>query len=222
MTTRRGESPILDRRLFREVPVETEAPAITTFAYDARETRSGNRVDNGEWRRDNDTTLALGLEDSNGVVFPLDLPIPTSDVKVSWDGADPTILNITALDVLRNPFALPLGLRLTFGGALPAAGTVLTVVVATGGVDTIITTTQKGIWYSRRDFTGRDLLTTFEGGQITIEDSRFLVRAQGPTWDVGDTFTDDQGVTRTVRGLGQIHSLGRNRYLEILVRSVGG
>ena len=123
---------------------------------------------------------------------------------------------------MRNPFGQPLSLRLTFGADLPAAGTALTITIATGGVQTITTTTEKKYWYSQRDFLGRDLVTAAADSLLAIEDSRFLVRVGGPEWSVGDTFTDDEGTTRTVRGVGQVHSLGRNRYLEILGRAVGG
>ena len=76
MTTRRGESPNLDRRLTREVTVETEAPATMAFAYAAPYTPGGDNLDDGTWRRDSDTELGIAFEDSNGANFPQDLVTP--------------------------------------------------------------------------------------------------------------------------------------------------
>ena len=190
-----------------------EVAGATTFAYDT-ETLTTGSVPDGEWRRDSDTELALGLNDTNGLAFPDDLTLPTS-VEVAFDGAAATILTITALDVLRDPLSfIPLGIRLTFGGTLPAAGTALAITVETGGTQTVTRQT----WAARRDFMGRDVVQASDTGLYSLADSRFIVRAEGPAWDEGDTFIDDEGVTRTVRGVAQI---GRSRYLELLARSIG-
>ena len=214
MTTR-GYEVNLDRLLTREHTVEVEVPATTTYAYDAQELSGGNRIDDGEWRRDSDTELAIGLNDSNGLSFPDDLSIPTSGVEVSWDGAAATILTITALDILRDPLSfIPLGILLTFDATLPAPGTALTVRVASGGTQTTTSTTEQKVWCGLRDFTGRDQLHIAPGLLFELSDTRVLVRADG-TWDVGDTFTlDGQGYT--VRGIARVG--GRRQYLEMLAR----
>ena len=103
MTTA-GYEVNLDRLLTREHSVEVEVPATTTYAYDAQELSGGNRIDDGEWRRDSDTELAIGLNDSNGLSFPDDLTLPASGVEVAWDGATATILTITDMGFLRDPF----------------------------------------------------------------------------------------------------------------------
>ena len=88
---------MLDRLLQRQVTVMVEVPATMAFAYDAQELQSG-RIDDGEWRRDSDTVLGIGLNDSNGLVFPFpqDLTLPVSGVEVAFDGAAGTILTLKA------------------------------------------------------------------------------------------------------------------------------
>ena len=214
MTTR-GYEVNLDRLLTREHTVEVEVPATTTYAYDAQELSGGNRIDDGEWRRDSDTELAIGLNDSNGLSFPDDLSIPTSGVEVSWDGATATILTITALDILRDPLSfIPLGILLTFDATLPAPGTALTVRVASGGTQTTTSTTEQRVWCALRDFTGRDQITVADHAFFTLADTRVIVRDDG-TWNVMDTFTLD-GQSLTVRGIANVG--GRRQYLELLSR----
>ena len=214
MTTR-GYEVNLDRLLTREHSVEVEVPATTTYAYDAQELSGGSRIDDGEWRRDSDTELAIGLNDSNGLSFPDDLSIPASGVEVSWDGAAATILTVTALEILRDPLSfISLGILLTFDATLPAPGTALTVRVASGGTQTTTSTTEQKVWCGLRDFTGRDQLNIGSGQFFELGDTRVLVRADG-SWDVGDTFNlDGQGYT--VRGIARVG--GRRQYLELLSR----
>ena len=216
MTTGRDYAPVLDRVIQREVSTEVEVPATTTYAYDAPELMSG-RIDDGEWRRDSDTELGIGLNDSNGLSFP-DLTLPTNGVEVAWDGATATILNVTGMEILRDPFTFaPLGILLTFDGTLPAAGTALTIMVPSGGTQTVTRTAMRNEWAQRRDYRARDFLTVSEtGGLITITATRFIVRAEGPEWSTGDTFTDDKGETQTVQGIGEI---GRKRWLELRTAS---
>ena len=217
MTTREF-TPRLDRQIFHEVTTTVEVSASTPYAYDTQDSQAG-RVDDGGWRRESDTELAIGLRDSNGLAFPVfTLEAPVSGVEVAWDGAAATVLTLTALAALRNPFGTPLGVVLTFNGPLPAAGTALVIMVPSGGTQTVTQTVMQPLWAGRRDFSGRDVVQASDTGLYSLADSRFIVRAEGPAWDEGDTFIDDEGVTRTVRGVAQI---GRSRYLELLARSIG-
>ena len=217
MTTPRDFAPVLDRLLQRQVSTDVEVAALTTYAYDAQETQSG-RVDDGEWRRDSDTELGIGLNDSNGLSFP-DLTLPTNGVEVAWDGATATILNVTGMEILSDINGLPLGILLTFDGTLPVAGTALTIMVPTAGTQTVTQTSLRPVWAARRDYRGRDFLRVSETESlIGITSTRFIVRAEGPAWAIGDTFTDDKGVTQTVQGIGEI---GRGRWLELLTQSTG-
>ena len=77
------------------------------------------------------------------------------------------------------------------------------------------------VWAARRDYRGRDFLRVAEsiGSLITIASTRFIVRAEGPAWATGDTFTDDTGATQTVQGIGEL--AGRGRWLELLTQSTG-
>ena len=213
MTTR-GYEVNLDRLLTREHTVEIEVPATTTYAYDTQELQTGDRVSDGAWRRDSDTELAIGLNDSNGLSFP-DLTLPTNGVEVAWDDATATILNVTDMVLLRNPFGLPLGILLTFDATLPAPGTALAIRVPSGGTRTITSTTEQKVWCQLRDFTGRDQINSGGGFHYSLEDTRVIVRADG-SWSVMDTF-DLDGDRYTVRGIAQVG--GRRQYLELLSRT---
>ena len=186
MTTRAYQVN-LDRLLTREHTVEVEVPATTTYAYDAQELTGGNRIDDGEWRRDSDTELAIGLNDSNGLSFPDDLTLPASGVEVSWDGAAATILTITALGILRDPLTfISLGILLTFDATLPAPGTALTIRVPSGGTQTTSSTTEQKVWCGLMDFTGRDQINIGEGSHLKIPASLCGRMAHGPSW-IGST-----------------------------------
>ena len=215
MTTREF-TPRLDRQISHEVTTTVEVPASTAYVYDTERFQTGDRVDDGEWRRDSDTELAIGLNDSNGVSFP-DLTTPTSGVEVSWDGAAVTTLTVTVFGILSNPFGLPLGILLTFDGVLPAAGTALSLMVPSGGTQTVTQTVTQTIWAQRKDFSGRDFSQVVQGGIISVRDTRYVVRSESGPWADGDTFTDEDGETLTVQGVQQI---GR-AFVELLVRSGG-
>ena len=76
------------------------------------------------------------------------------------------------------------------------------------------------VWAARRDFRGRDFLRVSETDNlIGITSTRFIVRAEGPAWAIGDTFTDDKGAAQTVQGVGEVG--GRGRWLELLTQSTG-
>ena len=176
--------------------------------------QSSDRVSDGAWRRDSDTELAIGLNDSNGLSFP-DLTLPTNGVEVAWDDATATILTITDMGFLRNPFGLPLGILLTFDATLPAPGTALAIRVPSGGTRTITSTTEQQVWCQLRDFTGRDQIISGGGFHYSLEDTRVIVRADG-LWSTMDTFTLD-GDNYTVRGIARVG--GRRQYLELLSRT---
>ena len=214
MTTGRDYAPVLDRLIQREVSTEVEVPATTTYAYDAQELQSG-RIDDGEWRRDSDTELGIGLNDSNGLSFP-DLTLPTNGVEVAWDGAAATILNVTGMEILSDPLTfIPQGILLTFDGTLPVAGTSLEIMVPSGGTQMVTRTAMRNEWAARRDYRGRDFLQVRDAGLFSITATRFIVRAEGPAWAPGDTFIDDRGERQSVQGIGEI---GRGRWFELLTQ----
>ena len=217
MTTRRERTPVLDRQLERSVTTTVEVPATMVYAFDTLYAGGGDNLDAGQWRRDSDNALSIGLADAEGVDFPSDLSLPAS-VAVAWDGAAASDLNITAIETRRNPISFqPYSLRLTFDAALPAAGAALTITVASGGTTTTTQTVTRPVWCALRDFTGRDQLNIGDGSFFELSDTRIIVRAEGPAWDVGDAFTLE-GEGYTVRAVSQ---LGRSRHLELLARSVG-
>ena len=214
MTTR-ASVPRLDRQISHEVTTTVEVPASKTYVFNTEEL-STDRIDDGGWRRDSDTELAIGLNDSNGVSFP-DLFPPLTDAEVAFDGATATILTLTGFDLIRNPFGQLLGILLTFDDVLPAAGTVLSLMVPTGGTQSVTQTALKAIWAARMDFSGKDFSQVVEGGIITIRDTRYVVRAESGPWAAGDSFQDEDGVTLTVQG---VQLIGR-QYVELLAREGG-
>ena len=217
MTTPRDYAPVLDRLIRREVTSMVEVAGLTTFAYDAEYIGGGDHLDNGTWRRQSDTELALGLEDTNGLAFPDDLNLPLAGVEVAFDGARGTALTLTAFEILRVPVTFqPNGILLTFNGPLPAAGTALTIGIDSGVSMTVEQTAIRKTWAQRRDYRGRDFLQARDAGLFSVTSTRFIVRAEGPAWDIGDTFTDDKGATQTVQGVGEI---GRGRWLELRTQS---
>ena len=220
MTTREFQPPVLDRIIERLVTTTVEIPASMVYPFNELYTGGGDDLDPGTWIRESDTVLLIDPVDSNGISFPTDLVTPLEGVGVAFDGADATTLTITGLEVSRHPFTFQIqNIRLTFGSALPAAGTVLTLSVETEGTQTVTQTVTRKEWASRRDFLGRDLTrVTSTDSVVTIQDTRFIVRAGGLAWKENDTLTDDEGVSRIVQGVAQI---GRGRYLELLARSIG-
>ena len=219
MTTPRDYAPVLDRLIRREVTTEVVVPAATAYTYDEVFTGGGvTHLSDGTWIRNSDTELTIALEDSSGgLSFPDDLVTPFPGAEVSWDGATPTILIITDIEILLSGFTfVPLSLKLTFDGTLPAAGTALILMLPSAGTQTVIRTATVNVWAARRDYRGRDFLRVSETGSlITITSTRFIVRAEGPAWATGDIFTDDKGETQTVQGVGEI---GRGRWLELLTQ----
>ena len=145
MTQARDYAPVLDRLLQRQVTVMVEVPATTTYTYDDEDLASFGRIDDGGWRRESDTELDIAMNDSNGLSFP-DLTLPANGVEVSWDGAASAILNVTGMEILVDISANPLGIRLTFDGTLPVAGTALTLMVPSGGTQTVTQTAPRSVW----------------------------------------------------------------------------
>ncbi len=79
-------------------------------------------------------------------------------------------------------------------------------------------TISRQVWASRRDFTGRDFLSTTADREAVVGLSRWTVRAGGVTWREGDTFEDADGQTWTVEGVAQ---LDRGRFVELTAKRVG-
>ena len=216
MTQARDYAPVLDRLLQREVSSMVEVVGTISYVFDAEYLGGGNdNLDDGTWVRDSDTEISIGLADSNGLPFPVDLSIPASGVEVSWDGGVVETLTLTTFLEVRTGFNQTVtALRLTFDGPLPAAGTALTITVESGGTQTAT----RSVWAARRDYRGRDFLQlSSTDALISVTSTRFIVRAEGPAWDIGDMFTDDKGATQTVQSVGEVG--GRARWLELLTQS---
>ena len=212
MTTR-DFTPRLDRQITRTVTTTTQAPVLMSYTWSQEYFGGGNDPPNRAWRRDSDTRLTLSLQTASGGTFPFDLEAPITGVSVSWDGAAASTLGIIALRIVRDVFSnRPLAAILDFDAALPASGTILELGIPGGGQMEVTTTTEVKIWAGRRDYS-----QVVQGSLITIQDTRYVVRAESGPWAAGDTFTNEDGMTLNVQGVQQ---LGR-QYLELLARSGG-
>ena len=210
-------TPRLDRQITREVETTTTTQGGADFTW-AEELTVAIDPQDGQWRRASDTQLLLSANPSTGGPFPSDLEAPVSGVEVSFDDGAATELTIMAIAIDTHPFTgQPMAYTFDFDGALPASGDVLKVRIPGGEEMTVTTIEDVKIWAGRRDFSGRDFSQVVEGSLVTIQDSRYIVRAESGPWAAGDTFTDEDGVTLVVQGVQQI---GR-QYLELLVRSGG-
>ena len=98
---------------------------------------------------------------------------------------------------------------------LPAAGATLALrgPVAAG----VERTVKRTSWASRRDFTGRDNLSSTIDREVTVALSRWTVRSDGVAWTEGDIFEDTDGQTWTVEGVAQ---LDRGRFVELTAKRV--
>ena len=215
----RDFTPNFDRIITREVTTTVEVPASTVYAYAELYIGGGGRLDDGTWRRESDTEIILALEDDNGLGFPQDLELPFGNVGVSWDGATPTLLILTALEVVKaSPFTpIPVSTILTFDGPLPTAGAALAIGIDTGGTQMVEQTVLQPVWAQRRDFSWRDFSVVETGSLINIQDTRYVVRVESGPWAAMDFFTNEDGIRFNVQGVQQ---LGR-QYLELLARSGG-
>ena len=172
----------------------------------------------GDWRLDSDGTLYLDSDDADQDVLPdaiSPLPLPGASVAFGTDPA--TAITITAWEgafSVGGPGQFT-AWRVGYTGQLPDPGAAsdLTITLPLGaGTERI---EERTVWAGRRDFTAQDAINASVGGTFEITDVRFIVRAGA--WAVGDEFTDDQGVLRTVRGIAH---LDRGRFIELLAREV--
>ncbi len=77
---------------------------------------------------------------------------------------------------------------------------------------------EEDVWAARLDFRSGDFVRAGTSGLVTVQDSRYIVRASSGPWKEGDGLVDDEGIQRRVQGVSRI---GRGRYLELLARRVG-
>ena len=86
-----------------------------------------------------------------------------------------------------------------------------------GGKGSVSTVPGPRVWAERRDFLSKDTLEQDRTLNVDIDDTRYVIRAEGVVIRPGEKITDEDGNTAEVRGVSQI---GR-RYLELLTRRVG-
>ena len=174
----------------------------------------------GDWRIDSDGTLYLDFHDEDSDPLPetiSPLPLPGASVAFGTDPATP--ITITAWDGVFPVYGPGrfTAWQVSYTGTLPDPGAAqdMTITLPLGaGTERV---EDRIVWAGRRDFTAQDAINASVGGTFEITDVRFIVRADGVAWAVGDSFLDDQGVKRTVRGIAH---LDRGRFLELLAREV--
>ena len=208
-------SPVLDRQLtvMRARTRDVAGGSVFTYATSTSDPRGG------QWYRETDTRLTIGLAASEGGAFPTDLSLPLDGVLVSVDGGAAVTLQLTTFSIVRDPLGhTPLRLVLDFGATLPNAGDSLTLTLPAGATETVTETVEERIWAQRRDYHGRDFQKVVGGVRLqTLSEFRFVVRAESGPWTPGDFFEDDNGESHRVLGWAQID----RQYLEILSQAQG-
>ena len=186
--------------------------------------RFGKRITNsmfntsGAWQLDTDGTLLLDSDDSADTLLPtLIAELPLAGASIAFGTGAAAVITITSWEAVL-PFGGPdnfTAYQVGYTGALPDPGAAqtLTLTLPLGAMTE--RTEERIVWAGRRDFTADDVIKVSNTGAFEISDVRFITRAGA--WAVGDTFIDDQGVERTVRG---VSHLDRGRFLELLTRAI--
>ena len=168
------------------------------------------------------TELILATPDADG----LDLPVIVAPTTILWTtpNGQTAVLNVTGVGFLHqgsvnHELALTPPHDLTGDETIGAgAGRQTFEIGASQTVEAVTVTDRTPIWAARRDFRARDQLeiAAFGGGSIlSIDDVRYIVRAEVGSWAVGMVFEDDDGNSRRVEGMAK---LDRGRFLELLAR----
>ena len=219
-----GYEANLDRLLTRQATVPGVLTPDSAFHYDTVRASVGFLEGPGEWHL-NDVNLFLWDADAEGDLLPQVGSLTLTEasmVTITAEGGYTITATLLTYDSARAGFTfqpLPNKVRLELDAA-PALpdGESFVITLPDGGQAGDITIDQS-VWCARRDFTGRDLVGTIGGGQVTITDSRIIVRYDDKDrWDVGDTFTLEE-VNYTIRGIARVG--GRRQYLELLSRNLG-
>ena len=71
------------------------------------------------------------------------------------------------------------------------------------------------VWAARRDIGAVDSLLTTATDQTIVSRARYIIRYLAGM-DIGDRFTDENGLPRTIEG---IATIGRDEYLELLTKT---
>ena len=210
MTSRRQPEINLDIQIQRPVTTFVPNPGTITLRY--AQGQFDGMPGAGSYRYVDRDNFWLGATDSDGVVIPA--------------GTNASSLRLVGRNTFNQSFTDNVTLAsftdlTTYFVAVRASGDLFTETTAelnvTIPVAGEVEATTRTVWATRRDFAARDLIATSEAGPVTVEDSRFIVRAGIEVWTEGDLFTveHEHGAPRIVRGVSRI---GRGQYLELLAR----
>lgn len=219
MTSPRADAPKLDRLIQRTIRVSTDALVDRVFRFDniAIDYRTA-----GSWSV-SATALAMAEKDADGRLLPgvNDYVLDIGDTYLLAVTNYSRMFQVEAYDYPRSSWNqdLKYARQLTYAvgevdpARIPSDGAMMLTFPPDSRkyVEKVVK-----VWARRTDFLGKDLITITDAGPATIEDTRLLVRAVGPTWAEGDVLIDDKDVPRTVRGVAEV---GRH-YLELLARSL--
>lgn len=221
MSERRA--PVLDRLITstREVTRIVVIPAVpgggtTTYRYrhSSSPTTSGSLTPTA-------TGMQMVATDEDGTTVPDSTFAVGVAFMADWPRPDGGTYTVTGFQKLSRTFLIDLQEGNVFGDANIGLPILLTVVAGDTSARTEEVTEEvtETYWAERRDFPAADVLETREaGGLVGVTDARYIVRAEIAPWSTGDTFTDEDGASRTVRGVSEV---GRGRYVELLARRVG-
>ena len=216
MVSRRGDAPVLDRRISIALPVtRTVTEAVThRFTWRAIFIPEEGEYDIGNTRRR--FPEFYGPNDADG------LPIPTPDaftvgqaVTFTWDAETLTTTVLAVGNI--NDFGERVDDALFFelDDALDAFNTPLT--LALPPTTREVTTVQAvNLWARREVLPAVDSIEISTVANLTISLARYTLRYNSRI-AVGQTMTDEEGNARTVLG---VQPVGRREYLDVLAEAI--
>ena len=150
--------------------------------------------------------VTFGGPDNTGKAIPLPSSLDAGDIFTLTDENGVTFTgDIRSASVVIDPFGQrrPNTLALEFEGQPPTFSGVLTLATPVGEAE-ITSTVQTPVFAERVDVSGRDTLSVSSTSIINVAIRFYSVRYDdGFSLQVGNKMVDDEGVERTIVGLGQ-------------------
>ena len=214
MTTRSRRAPVLDRFITQTIDTTMGGSTDNVNLRYATAVFPATDVDAaGEYRADTNV-FALALIDSDGDALPT--PAVGTQLSVGYIGGFNT--QRSAIVVVTDVAVHTDRLDITYSGTSIISLGELTIVFSTTTPE-VTTSVTRNWWASRRELRTTDQITLTDAGPLTINDVFFVVRSSEEDFAVGDTFTDDRDVSRTIQGL-NYEEYGRGRFTTLLGRAI--
>ena len=209
MTTRRGDSPILDRR----ISIATVATTPFTRRWDSAPARLGGQTiyGDGGFALAND---GITVADADADELDFSGFVVGEGLNLSGNGQTATV----TVDTIR---ALAGAWLATFTPEITAADFGSEITTSFPNRTGSSTTTEKTVWASRRDLSADGLAL----GSLEPAEQQNLSLSTDSVWKVryrrdlatGGNFTDSNGQVWQIRALAEV---GRREYLDLVARKV--